>query len=276
METVDSPILIRGGGDLATGVAVRLHRCGFHPIITELEQPLAVRREVSFAEAVYRGSIEVEGIRAELAHSVGELPAMIERGFVPVLVDPEASIRAKIPCMAMVDARMRKRPSEESRGEMFVVGLGPGFQAGKDCDAVVETNRGYALGRVIWHGSAEADTGVPETVSGYALDRVLRAPCKGELSQGAAIGTILNEGDCVICIGEEDLASPFTGVLRGLLHDGITVEAGDKLGDLDPRMVPEYAFQVSDKALAVAGGVLEALFSQHEFRARWADANASA
>jgi xanthine dehydrogenase accessory factor len=270
MDAVGALILIRGGGDLATGVAVRLRRCGFNLIVTELGRPLAVRREVAFAEAVYRGALIVEGIRAELTPSAAEIPALLRTGIVPVIVDSDASFQAQFACLAVIDARMRKRPPRTTQRTSFLVGLGPGFTAGHDCDAVVETNRGHAMGRVIWEGSAEADSGVPERVTGYDLERVLRAPHSGILSGGVPIGTILQSGDAIIIIDGEPFKAPFYGVLRGLLHDGLTVETGDKLGDLDPRADPGYAFRVSDKALAIGGGVLEALLSQPRIRTEWA------
>jgi xanthine dehydrogenase accessory factor len=268
-------ILIRGGGDLATGVAVRLWRAGFHPVVIELGQPLAIRREVSFAEAVYRGAISVEGVQAERAASPLEASSKLAAGIVPVLVDPGAVILEQLDFLAVVDARMRKRPPQAPRPEPFNIGLGPGFTVGQDCDAVVETNRGHALGRVIWEGSAEADTGLPEAVRGYDAERVLRAPLSGELSGGVPIGAILEEGAAVAEVAGQPILAPFRGVLRGLIHDGVRVAAGDKIGDLDPRAVRDYAFQVSDKALAVAGGVLEALLSQPAIRARWASVHAA-
>ncbi len=275
MESAGALILIRGGGDLATGVAVRLQRCGFNLIVTELEKPRAVRREVTFAEAVYRGAIVVEDVRAAFAPSADEIPALVESGIVPVLVDPDASVQDTYTFLAVIDARMRKRSPRESRPTPFLVGLGPGFTAGHDCDAVVETNRGHAMGRVIWEGCAEADTGVPEAVTGFDHERVLRAPHGGTIAAGVPIGTILQEGATIALIDGDVLKAPFYGVLRGLLHDGLTVEAGDKLGDLDPRADPGYAFRISDKALAVGGGVLEALLSQPAIRAQWAKANAA-
>jgi len=275
MDSAGALILIRGGGDLATGVAVRLRRCGFNLVVTELEKPRAVRREVAFAEAVYRGAIVVEGIRAEFTPSVAEILSLLASGIVPVMVDPDASVQNQFACLAVIDARMRKRPPRESRPTPFLVGLGPGFTAGQDCDAVIETNRGHALGRVIWEGCTEADTGIPEAVSGYDHERVLRAPHGGMLAASVPIGTILQEGAAIALIDGNELKAPFYGVLRGLLHDGLTVEAGDKLGDLDPRADPGYAFRISDKALAVGGGVLEALLSQPAIRAQWAKANAA-
>ena len=267
--------LIRGGGDLATGVAVRLHRSGFHPVVTEIEQPLAVRRAVSFAEAVYSGQINVEGLLARRVDSEGVKAALLN-GVVPVLIDPPAAIRSRLPFIAQIDARMRKRPPETApKTDLFTIGLGPGFTAGVDCDAVVETNRGHAMGRVIWQGGAEPDTGVPEPVAGYDLQRVLRAPAAGLVHEGLPIGTIVEEGQILVYIGEHELRAPFRGALRGMLHDGLQVGRGAKIGDLDPRAEPALAFQISDKALAVGGGVLEALLSQKPIRSLLGDSHAA-
>lgn len=260
-------VLLRGGGDLATGVGARLHRSGFNIVVLEVAKPLAVRRLVAFAEAVYRGWTEVEGLEARLVEGVEGIGELYEAGKIPVLVDPEAKIQRQMDFSAIVDARMRKKPSGGSAASSpFLVGLGPGFEAGRDCHAVVETNRGHHMGRVIWEGSAEPDTGVPEPVQGYSVDRVLRAPVSGELRDGLELGMVVGEGQVIARIGEDPLRAPFSGALRGLLHDGLWVETGMKVGDLDPRAEPSYCFQISDKALAVGGGVLEALLSQAEIR----------
>jgi xanthine dehydrogenase accessory factor len=260
-------ILIRGGGDLATGVAVRLNRSGFLPVVTEIEQPLAVRRAVAFAEAVFAGQITVEGVLARRVASSERVLEALDRGQVPVLVDPRAEVRDQLQFAAQIDARMRKRPpTSPFDPDLFSIGLGPGFTAGTDCHAVVETNRGHAMGRVIWQGRAEADTGVPEPVAGFDLERVLRAPENGTLSHGLPIGSKVETGQALVRIDGRELRAPFPGVLRGLLHDGLRVTRGDKIGDLDPRGEVSFAFQVSDKALAVGGGALEALLSQPQIR----------
>ncbi|MEJ2011389.1 MAG: selenium-dependent molybdenum cofactor biosynthesis protein YqeB [Anaerolineales bacterium] len=276
MKPAQPLILIRGGGDLATGAAVRLHRSGFLPVVTEIEQPLAIRRAVAFAEAIYTGQIMVEGVQARRVVSLEDVALVLAQGQVPVLVDPRAEIRGPLHFAAQIDARMRKQPpTGPFDPTLFTIGLGPGFTAGVDCHAVIETNRGHAMGRVIWRGEAEADTGVPEAVAGYDLERVLRAPADGRLSDGLPIGSKVEAGQVLARIGEQDLPAPFAGVLRGLLHDGLEVCSGDKIGDLDPRGEPSYAFHISDKALAVGGGVMEALLSQPEIRALLGGSNAA-
>jgi xanthine dehydrogenase accessory factor len=262
MNAPGSLILIRGGGDLASGVALRLQRAHYKVVITEVAQPLAVRRAVSFAEAIYQGTWEIEGVVAEYLADEKNIKQTLEKDHIPVVVDPEATIRNQLAPSAIIDGRMLKRPSElKLNAAPFVIGLGPGFTVGEDCHAVVETKRGHYLGRVYWDGSAQANTGIPDTVAGYDVQRVIRAPVSGIVRDGLPIGSLLVAGDQIAYVGEVRVTAKFDGALRGLLHDGLEVEEGLKIGDLDPRSEREYCFTVSDKALAVAGGVLEALSS---------------
>lgn len=270
---------MRGGGDLASGVALRLHRAGFPVMVTELPQPLVVRRLVAFAEAVYSGEIEVEETRARRAEDLDEALLYLERGLIAVLVDPRAACLAELrrrtaagetrfDRVILVDGRMTKQPPEIGRDSAdLVIGLGPGFTAGEDCHAVIETNRGHAMGRVIWQGSAEPDTGVPERVAQWAAERVLRAPRSGLLRTRAQIGDHVDQGQVLAEVGGAAVQAPFAGVLRGLLHDEVQVTAGTKIGDVDPRGQSSYAARVSDNSLAVGGGVLEAILSREELRA---------
>jgi xanthine dehydrogenase accessory factor len=263
--------LIKGAGDLATGVAVRLHRAGFDILMTELDRPTAVRRSVAFAEAVFRQEMEVEGIDGRLVSDAGEARATMERGLVAVLVDPDTRVRAAIPPLLLVDAILAKRNLGTSRDDApAVVALGPGFVAGEDCHAVVETMRGHTLGRVLYQGAALSNTGVPGEVGGVGAERVLRAPAAGFFRGERVIGDRVRGGDRVATVessldgarnhGAEGtpVIATVDGVLRGLLHDGVAVTAGFKVGDIDPRASPEHCFTVSDKAWSVAGGVLEA------------------
>jgi xanthine dehydrogenase accessory factor len=260
-------ILVRGGGDLASGVIYRLHRAGIRVLITELSQPLVVRRLAAFAEAVYRGVFSVEGVTAKRIYSTNEAENVWAAGAIPVLVDPGAECRHALQPLAIVDGRMTKSPPDLSlQDSPCLIGLGPGFVAGENCHAVIETNRGHWLGRVIWAGSAEADTGVPESVNQYQAERVLRAPAAGILEGLAEIGELLKKGQPVAQVTGQVIAAPFAGVLRGLLHPGVEVQPGMKIGDLDPRQDPAYCTLISDKALAVGGGVLEALLTQEKIR----------
>jgi xanthine dehydrogenase accessory factor len=258
---------MRGAGDLATGVAARLWRCGFAVVLTEIAQPLAVRRLVALAEAVYSGEVQVEDLRGVRVETGPDVLRVLQDGALPVLVDPQAGIRSHLSFRALIDARMRKAAPEEGRqAGAFVVGLGPGFRAGVNCHAVVETHRGHTLGRVYWSGAALPDTAIPEPVGSESLGRVLRAPAAGPLAGRVPLGSLLRKGETIAESGGVELLAPFDGALRGLLHDGLFVNAGDKVGDLDPRGVPAYCSQISDKSLAVGGGVLEALLSQKDIR----------
>ena len=260
-------VLVRGGGDLASGVAARLFRSGLPLLVTEIPQPLAVRRLVCFAEAVFTGTIQVEDLRARRIDNPDQVFETLQTGAVPVLVDPEADCIQRLEPLVVVDGRMRKTPPERGLEQApLVIGLGPGFSAGDDCHAVVETNRGHRMGRVLWRGPAEADTAVPEAVSGVDVDRVLRAPRRGTMHGLASLGEVIRTGTPVFRVDEETVRAPFAGALRGLLHDGLSVEPGMKVGDLDPRADPRFCREISDKSLAVGGGVLEAIFSRAELR----------
>jgi len=259
--------LVRGGGDLASGVALRLHRAGCGVVVTELSQPLVVRRYVSFAEAVFRGRFAVEGVSAQHVTDVEEARAVLARGEIAVLIDPGAACRHALQPAVIVDARMLKRAPDLGRDAApLVVGLGPGFVAGENCHAVVETMRGHTLGRVFWSGAAEPDSGVPESVVERRTERVLRAPADGVLRNRVDIGAHLAAGDLIATVGEAEVRAPFKGVLRGLLHDGLPVTRRLKIGDLDPRDDERYCTLVSDKSLAVGGAVLEAMLSKVEIR----------
>ncbi len=258
----DALVLIRGGGDLASGVALRVARAGFRLVITELDHPLAVRRAVAFASAIEKGEWVLEGVKAVHAHSVEAARKLSAKGIVPVLIDPGgASIPALKP-RVLVDARMTKS-AEDIRTDSapLVIGLGPGFVAGVNCHAVIETNRGPFLGRAYWRGAAEGNTGKPEAVMGLDYQRVLRAPRNGLVEVRAAIGDSVVGNQVVAMIDSCPIKASFAGAVRGLIADRTPVTAGTKIGDIDPRGRPEYCFMVSDKSLAVGGGVLEAILT---------------
>jgi xanthine dehydrogenase accessory factor len=253
-------ILIKGAGDLATGVAARLHRCGFEVVMTELPNPLMVRWPVSFGEAVYLTQFEVEGILARQANDMCEVHLALDQGIIPVLVDPPADCRTELLPTVLVDAIMAKRNlNTRITDAACVIALGPGFTAGVDCHAVIETNRGHNLGRVIYAGSAEPDTGQPGSIDGKTEERILRSPVQGMVEGLSAIGDRVIEGQTVAKVGGEPVTAQIAGILRGLIHSGICVPAGTKIGDVDPRAEPAHCKQISDKAYAIAGGVLEAV-----------------
>ncbi len=261
-------VLIRGGGDLASGAAIRLHRAGFQVVVAELPQPLVVRRSVSFADAIYRKEIRIEEVPARMARCK-DVPKLIAQGYIPVLSDPKLECRKTLNPDVIVDGRMTKAPPDIELGAAkLVIGLGPGFTAGVDCDAVVETIRGHFLGRVYWQGTAQPDTGLPEAVANHQADRVLRAPADGILQTYFEIGDSIPEGVVIAEVGGQPVRARFTGMLRGLLKSGLTIKSGTKIGDLDPRTDMRLHEHVSDKALAVGGGVIEAILSKPELRSK--------
>ena len=264
-------VLVRGGGDLASGVALRLHRTGLGVVITELSAPLAVRRTVAFAEAVYEKQVTVEGVTARCVDDPTDTLKILNvlgRGQIPVIIDPECKTANSLHPLAIVDGRMTKQPPERlSHRALLYIGLGPGFKAPADCHAVIETVRGHTLGRVIWEGSALADTTTPEGDG----RRLLRSPAEGVLDSGARIGQHFEPGQTIAEVGGKLITAPFAGLLRGLLRPGTTAHPGMKIGDIDMRNDPKLCELVSDKSLAVGGGVLEALLTRPEVRSKlWA------
>jgi xanthine dehydrogenase accessory factor len=264
-------VLIRGAGDLASGVAIRLFRAGLNVAMTELEQPLAVRRTVSFAEAVFQGQTSIEGIVGRKVEDVSDAPevsALLAARQIPVLVDPWCQAAAVLHPLVIVDARMVKRPPEPlEHSALMFIGLGPGFTAPLNCHAVIETERGHTMGRVILHGSARPDSSRPDGDG----RRVLRAPNEGILSSRAQIGQHLKPGDLIAEIGGTPIVAPFAGTLRGLLQPGLMAQSGMKIGDLDTRDDPTLCELVSDKSLAIGGGVLEAMLGRPGVRDKlWA------
>lgn len=267
MLFADYPVILRGGGDLATGVAYRLHRAGFPVIVLEIEKPLAVRRRVSLATAVLEKEIVVDGIHGVRANDLSHLPDILKAGSVPVLISEELPTVAqlslpgnpsKIP--VLIDARMAKRNIDTTIQQAdLVIALGPGFNAGVDCHVVIETKRGHQLGKVIWEGGAIPNTGRPGTIAGKGASRVLRAPTSGEAVWAFEIGDIVKEGQVIGSVARQPIQAPFDGVIRGLISPGFNVPAGIKVGDVDPRGNVASCFSISDKALSIGGGVLEAV-----------------
>jgi xanthine dehydrogenase accessory factor len=267
-----SVILIRGGGDLATGVALRLIHSGLRVVVTEIAQPLAVRRTVSFAEAVYTAEITIEGVTAHCIPDPSDsfrILMVLGKQQIPVLVDPDCTSAKALHASVIVDARMTKRsPEPIGYVPQLYLGLGPGFEAGVNCQAVIETRRGAMLGRVFWSGGPDPDTGQPDGDP----QRVLRAPEDGILIAHKQIGDHCEKGELIAefqtstGIAPSKIISPFPGVLRGLLHPGLLATRGLKIGDVDARDDPRLCQIVSDKALSVGGGVLEAILSRPELR----------
>lgn len=252
-------VVIRGAGDLASGVALRLWRAGMDVVLLDVEKPTAIRRTVAFSEAIVHGKQTVEDVTAKLA-AAETAEETLAAGMIPVLVDPEGRSIPTLRPDALVDAILAKRNlGTKITDAPVVIGVGPGFTAGVDCHAVVETMRGHTLGRVIREGSAIPNTGIPGLIGGFAGERVLRAPTAGLFHPLRDIGDAVTEGEILATVAGQPMTATLTGTLRGILPEGTEVFPGMKAGDIDPRCQRSHCFTASDKALAVGGGVLEAI-----------------
>ncbi len=264
MESIDWSkciVGIKGAGEMATGIAVRLRCAGFNRIfMMEKEKPLAIRRTVSFCEVIYEGRTTVEGIEAVLAKNEEEVFKAWEKKRIAVIVDPCWTVPSKIKAQVVIDAIIAKKNLGTTLGDApFVIGLGPGFCASIDVHRVIETQRGHDLGRVIEKGSARPDTGIPGSIAGHTVHRILRAPKTGVFHGRRKIRDLVRVGDSVGDIGGRAVVAKLDGVLRGLIREGTQVCAGVKIGDIDPRGEVEYCSTVSDKSRAIGGAVLEAI-----------------
>lgn len=252
--------LIRGAGDLASGIAIRLYRSGVKIVMTDLERPMAIRRTVAFSDAILHGTMTVEDVTANYARDVQQAREILAQGMIPVLADPDCRCRELLKPDVIIDAILAKRNlGTRITDAPIVIGVGPGFTAGEDCHAVVETMRGHTLGRVIYRGSALPNTNIPGLIGGFAGERVLRAPADGIFESTHRIRDLVKEGETVGFVALEPMKATISGVLRGLIADGAEVKKGLKCGDVDPRGEVAYCDTVSDKASAIGGGVLEAV-----------------
>ena len=258
-------IIVRGGGDLATGTIYKLYQCGFPVLVLEVAKPSAIRRNVAFSEAVYEGIQKVEDVTCYLADSVAEAEKFLAEGKLTMLVDPKGESIGRLKPLALVDAILAKKNLGTDRTMApITVALGPGFEAGKDVDAVVETQRGHDLGRVLWEGKAAPNTGIPGIIAGYGRERVIYSPAAGILRNVCHITDTVKKGQTIAFIETDTEKIPVTatldGLLRGLLRDGYPVPERFKIADIDPRMEQYHnCFTVSDKARCIAGGVVEAI-----------------
>ncbi|MCP5050533.1 MAG: EF2563 family selenium-dependent molybdenum hydroxylase system protein [bacterium] len=252
-------VIIRGGGDLASGIARRVHLAGLNVVVLELKSPRAIRRTVSYASAVHDGEITIERVRGVRCTE----PPGQRRDFIPVLIDEQCRTIGKWNPDIIIDARMRKKNPEKINlpGNRFVLGIGPDFEVGENCHAIVETNRGHSLGRVLWRGKASKNTRVPGSVCGYTTERVLRSPVKGDFNPFFTIGDPVTAGDKIASVGRNSIHAEIDGILRGVLYPGTFVSKGQKVGDIDPRENGHSCFTVSDKANAIAGGAMEAVLT---------------
>lgn len=255
-------ILVRGAGEMASGVAHRLAKSGFRLLLTETSRPLAVRRAVSFCEVVYDKEKTVEGITARLVEGPEQWEAAWAAGELPLVIDPGMECLKQFQPAVIVDAILAKRNTGLRRDMApLTIGLGPGFQAPEEVHLAIETHRGHNLGRLIYQGTPQANTGVPGDIAGYTYQRVLRAPAAGIFETERRLGDRVEEGEVVATVGGQPVRAGVAGILRGLLRPGIEVDQGTKLGDVDPRGQVEYLHTISDKARAIGGSVLEGILA---------------
>lgn len=256
-------ILVRGAGEMASGVVHRLARSGFRVLMTETEHPLAVRRAVSFCEAVHDGSQTVEGLCARLIDSLDQAPALWEAGDLPVLVDPDFQCLAELQPAVVLDAAIAKR-NLGMKPDMarLTIAMGPGFSAPEDVDLVLETNRGHNLGRLIYKGRAAANTGVPGVIGGFTHERVLRSPAEGVFEAKCELGDLVEKDQVVAVVAGAPVRTQLAGVIRGLIRPGAQVKKGLKVGDVDPRGNKEYLYTISEKARALGGSALEGILAE--------------
>jgi xanthine dehydrogenase accessory factor len=261
----DLVIVIKGAGEMATGLACRLFNANFrHLVMLETEMPMAVRRCVSFCEAVYEDVITVEGITARRADNLSEISRIWDTGEIPVLVDPGWAVIPDLTPHVVIDAIIAKKNLGTDLGEApLVIGLGPGFCAGEDVHRVIETNRGHDLGRIIVKGQAQADTGIPGTICGVSGERVLRAPCDGLFDAVCAIGDLVTKDQILGHVGKMPVTAKIDGMIRGMIRNRTWVPSGCKIGDIDPRGGAAVHDTISEKARAVGGAVLEAILNQY-------------
>jgi xanthine dehydrogenase accessory factor len=265
MERQRQLIIVRGGGDIATGTIHRLHRCGYPVLVLETGTPSAIRRQVAFSEAIYDGSSEIEGVTCLKVSSYDEAKAVWEAAAVPVMIDERCDILKRVRPWALVDAILAKKNLGTTRDMADkTIGLGPGFTAGEDVDLVIETMRGHDLGRILSKGCALPNTGVPGRIGGFDKERVIHSPAQGILFGTVRIGDRVEKGQPIAIIvtgqGEVTVEASLTGLVRGLIRDGYPVTKGFKIADIDPREQEfENCFTISDKARAIGGSVLEGL-----------------
>ena len=254
-------VLIKGGGEVASSIAHRLHRSHFRVCLTEIANPLAVSRGTAFSEAVSDGVKTIEAVTAELVSSSSEeIYRVWRQENIPIVIDPEAAIKEELKPDVLIDAIMAKRNTGSKISDaLLVIGLGPGFYAGRDVHIVVESNHSNNLGRVILEGEAERDTGTPVAIGGLAKERVVWASQTGIFTTDKEIGDSVIAGEVVGRVGDQPLEVPISGILRGLIRDGVRVSKNTKLVEVDPINDRAVCYVIRDKMRAIAGGVLEAI-----------------
>ena len=253
-------VIVRGGGDIATGVCHRLFKAGFNILILDIEKPTTIRRRVAFSEAIYSKEVEVEGVKAVHVKRIEDIFHEINKGNIPVYIDPKGECINEISPLAVVDSILAKKNLGTTMDMApITIGVGPGFEAGVDVDLVVETKRGHFLGKVIHEGTAIPNTSIPGNVLGHTGDRIIRASAEGKVAPLVEIGDMVEKGQVICKIGDTDVIANLSGIVRGMIKEGLIVNKGYKIGDIDPRGDKENVTTISEKARAVGGGVLEAL-----------------
>ena len=261
MRNTDDIVIIRGGGDIASGAIQKLYRSGFKVLVLETETPSAIRRKVAFCEAVYEKEIEIEGVKARLVDNDEEIQDCWDSDIVPVMIDSRGKVIERLKPLAVVDGILAKQNFGTKRSMApITVALGPGFSAPEDVDIVIETMRGHNLGRIIEEGRASENTGVPGIIAGVGIERVIYSDYSGVITNIEKIGNVVEKGDVIAVVGDNEIYASISGVLRGIIRDGYKVKKGLKIADIDPRISEkDNCFTISDKARNIGGAVLESI-----------------
>lgn len=261
MKNADDIVIVRSGGDIASGAIQKLYRSGFKVLVLETETPSAIRRKVAFCEAVYEKEIEIEGIKARLVANDEEIQDCWDSDILPVMIDSRGKVIERLKPLAVVDGILAKQNFGTKRSMApITVALGPGFSAPEDVDIVIETMRGHNLGRIIEEGRASENTGVPGIIAGFGIERVIYSDYSGVITNVEKIGNVVEKGDVIAVVGDNEIYASISGVLRGIIRDGYKVKKGLKIADIDPRISEkDNCFTISDKARNIGGAVLESI-----------------
>lgn len=261
MKNADDIVIVRGGGDIASGAIQKLYRSGFKVLVLETETPSAIRRKVAFCEAVYEKEIEIEGIKARLVANDEEIKDCWDSDILPVMIDSRGKVIERLKPLAVVDGILAKQNFGTKRSMApITIALGPGFSAPEDVDIVIETMRGHNLGRIIEEGRASENTGVPGIIAGFGIERVIYSDYSGVITNVEKIGNVVEKGDVIAVVGDNEIYASISGVLRGIIRDGYKVKKGLKIADIDPRISEkDNCFTISDKARNIGGAVLESI-----------------
>lgn len=261
MKNADDIVIVRGGGDIASGAIQKLYRSGFKVLVLETETPSAIRRKVAFCEAVYEKEIEIEGIKARLVANDEEIKDCWDSDILPVMIDSRGKVIERLKPLAVVDGILAKQNFGTKRSmALITIALGPGFSAPEDVDIVIETMRGHNLGRIIEEGRASENTGVPGIIAGFGIERVIYSDYSGVITNVEKIGNVVEKGDVIAVVGDNEIYASISGVLRGIIRDGYKVKKGLKIADIDPRISEkDNCFTISDKARNIGGAVLESI-----------------